>query len=356
MSVIEKKVDITLKDSKASLSSSLNFYVNDKIRLAFNIQEYDFDLVNGYSRTRKLRSVKPLAGTLGIETPSGIDTLEYVSVEGNTIYFELDNNYTKDAGTYKAQLFLTSTEGYRKALPPFSFTILNTINEELDGNPSIDIGSGGTSSNNQYATKEELETKADKNHSHDYNDLTNKPNIPSVEGLATEERVNELQSTLNEHLENHPTGGGGEKEFRLIREFTLEEDTLSIDITTDENGEPFELSEVYIFSQAWSTKSGGAEFSIRLNKDWSLQFIHGKALENGLTRVICSKFEIIDGMLLNDWTQHPGYANLTVTRYGTQTTLAKHPRTDSIKEIYLHLNNASGYNLLKGSCFKIVGR
>ena len=41
----------------------------------------------------------------------------------------------------------------------------------------------------KYATKEELETKADKEHTHDYNDITNAPEIPSIEGLATEDYV-----------------------------------------------------------------------------------------------------------------------------------------------------------------------
>ena len=41
----------------------------------------------------------------------------------------------------------------------------------------------------KYATKEELETKANKEHTHDYNDITNAPEIPSIEGLATEDYV-----------------------------------------------------------------------------------------------------------------------------------------------------------------------
>ena len=53
----------------------------------------------------------------------------------------------------------------------------------------------------KYATKEELETKADKEHKHDYNDITNTPTIPSIEGLATEEYVDTA-------IENAQLSGG----------------------------------------------------------------------------------------------------------------------------------------------------
>ena len=52
------------------------------------------------------------------------------------------------------------------------------------------IKKNGTSIDTEkYATKEELETKADKEHTHSYNDITNAPEIPSIEGLATEDYV-----------------------------------------------------------------------------------------------------------------------------------------------------------------------
>ena len=48
----------------------------------------------------------------------------------------------------------------------------------------------------------ELEIKADKSElfSGDYNDLTNKPEIPSIEGLATEELVNNLNNDIVESI------------------------------------------------------------------------------------------------------------------------------------------------------------
>ena len=53
----------------------------------------------------------------------------------------------------------------------------------------------------KYATKEELETKADKEHTHDYNDIANAPTIPSIDGLATEEYVDTA-------IANAQLGGG----------------------------------------------------------------------------------------------------------------------------------------------------
>src|SRR5574344_914740 len=53
----------------------------------------------------------------------------------------------------------------------------------------------------KYATKEELETKAEKEHTHDYNDITNAPTIPSIEGLATEDYVDTA-------IANAQLGGG----------------------------------------------------------------------------------------------------------------------------------------------------
>ena len=48
-----------------------------------------------------------------------------------------------------------------------------------------------------YATKAELNDKANANHTHSYNNLLDKPTIPSVEGLATEAYVNEAINNMD---------------------------------------------------------------------------------------------------------------------------------------------------------------
>lgn len=139
LNALEKKVVLTVRGLKTKLDSPLNFYVNDKVRLAITIKEFDYELVSGYSRSKKLKTVTPLEGTLSIDTPFGIDSIEHVDIIDEVIYFELDNKYTGCAGTYNAQLFLKSVDEYQKAIPPFSFTVNNTINEELDGNTRKDV-------------------------------------------------------------------------------------------------------------------------------------------------------------------------------------------------------------------------
>ena len=139
MGVLETKVTITVNGLKAKLSNSLDFYVNDKVRLAIALKEFKYELVSGYSKSKSIETITPLDGVLSIETPFGVDTLKKVDVRGNYIYFELDDVFTGCTGTYNAQLFLTSVGGYQKALPPFSFTVHNTINEDLDGNTRKDV-------------------------------------------------------------------------------------------------------------------------------------------------------------------------------------------------------------------------
>lgn len=139
MNALEKKIILTVNGLQTKLNNPLNFYVNDKVRLAFTIKEFDYEVVSNYSRSRTLKTITPLEGILSIETPFGIDDIEHVDIINDVIYFELDNKYTGCAGTYNAQLFLTSDNGYQKALPPFSFTVNNTINEGLDGNTRKDV-------------------------------------------------------------------------------------------------------------------------------------------------------------------------------------------------------------------------
>lgn len=61
----------------------------------------------------------------------------------------------------------------------------------------------------QLATKMELQTKANAIHTHSYNDLSDKPTIPSVEGLATEKYVDD--AIANAQL------SGGETEVDLTK-------------------------------------------------------------------------------------------------------------------------------------------
>ena len=134
MNALEKEVILTIDGLQSKLNKPLTFYVNDKVRLAFTVKEFDYVLVNGYSKSKTLNTLTPMGGILSIETSFGVDTIEPVDIIGDNIYFELDSKYTGCAGKYNAQLFFMNEDGYQKAMPPFSFTVHNTINEDLDGN------------------------------------------------------------------------------------------------------------------------------------------------------------------------------------------------------------------------------
>lgn len=264
MSIIEKKIDLTVKDLKISLSSPLGFYVNDKVRLAFTIKEYDFEITSGTSRRRVLRTVQPVEGTLSIETPEGVDHLENVSIEGDIIYFDLDSKFTGGVGTYQAQLFLKSSEGYRKALPPFSFSVSNTINEGLDQGNIIQGGGGSSVDISGLATKEELNLKADKDHTHQAGEVVfadgetiqekfNNGGLGGggssidISGLATKEELKTLEDILNDHLENHPSGGGSNSWQEIwVEDIVLDTPVRSISKDVDKSLKQF--SEVMILA------------------------------------------------------------------------------------------------------------
>lgn len=141
MGVLEKNITITVNSNsnKVKLSTPLIFYVNDKVLISFSIKELDYILHNGYSKSTTVKTVLPKGGFLSVETPLGIDELEAVSISEDKIYFELDSKYTSCVGKYGLQLFLSTSSGYQKAIPPFSFTVENTINEDLDGIPKKEV-------------------------------------------------------------------------------------------------------------------------------------------------------------------------------------------------------------------------
>lgn len=62
--------------------------------------------------------------------------------------------------------------------------------------------------------------------------------------------------------------GGGNAEFRLIRSITLEDQTDRIDVTADDGGNPFELTEVYVSVEAQSYADTYQEVAFLPNGLW----------------------------------------------------------------------------------------
>lgn len=76
--------------------------------------------------------------------------------------------------------YITESELNAKGLATETF-VTNKIAEASLSGGDVDLSG--------YATKEELSKKSDKTHNHSYNDLTDKPTIPSLDGYATESFV-----------------------------------------------------------------------------------------------------------------------------------------------------------------------
>jgi hypothetical protein len=75
----------------------------------------------------------------------------------------------------------------------------------------------------------------------------------------TEEMTQSVGVDETGGLWTKPSGGGsgGDSKLRLIREITLTEDTYTIDVNTDSDGNPFELTEVVIYGMTQGTASLG---------------------------------------------------------------------------------------------------
>ena len=87
---LSKTISLTVNDYDIKLSSNIKFYQNDQLKLIFEINEYGIELANGVKVTA-LMPVTPLSGTLFIETPLGVDSIESMIVENNTVTFYLSS-------------------------------------------------------------------------------------------------------------------------------------------------------------------------------------------------------------------------------------------------------------------------
>ena len=135
--LIENFCTLTVKDYITKVSTPIKLYVNDKVRLRFKLQEYG--LVEGTVNTRELRSIIPVACKMTIQKPLGLDTVEEATVDGDTVYIDIDSKYTATAGVNLLQIHLKTNKDYQRTLPPIKFEVRNTINEEMDGRPLEEV-------------------------------------------------------------------------------------------------------------------------------------------------------------------------------------------------------------------------
>lgn len=128
---LSKKIGLTVNGFNISLSSPIQLYVRDSLRLIFTVNEYGID-INQRIKTARLLPIEPLRSKLYIETPNGTDTIEDTEIVGNEITFELLPNHTAIAGIYKLQLVLFADNGNKITLPEFTYEVKKSINQDAD--------------------------------------------------------------------------------------------------------------------------------------------------------------------------------------------------------------------------------
>ena len=102
---------------------------------------------------------------------------------------------------YTHQDLIFNDEGTGLSQQLESFATKDFVNDSIS-NAQLNNGSGSSVNQDLSEIRTELEKKANKSDlkavatSGSYNDLTNKPSIPSIQGLATEDFVNNMLSGL----------------------------------------------------------------------------------------------------------------------------------------------------------------
>ena len=237
---LSKKVVLTVSGYKISLSDSLQFYQNDQLKLIFEINKYGIDVASSFTH-KTLMPLQPLTATLFIETPLGVDSIESANIEDNAVTFYLTSNQTQHIGTSTMQIKLTDDDGCQITLPSFTFEVQkniydnavhvsgllladangNTISDEngntvnttattetskqikdfalktgISGQEDILVQDNGVTKRiksnelidsvdlSNYATKAELNNKADKTHTHTKSQITDL-NIPTKTSQLT---------------------------------------------------------------------------------------------------------------------------------------------------------------------------
>ena len=136
--MLSKRIEITIMDYTATLSSKISFYKNDEIDLIFNIRE--FGIVKnegGWGGAKpRLMHLTALSAKLLFETPVGLDSVETATIHGNDIIFRLTSDQTKYVGVSKMQIVLYDEDGCKVTIPEFPFEIKASINKEWDGEDS----------------------------------------------------------------------------------------------------------------------------------------------------------------------------------------------------------------------------
>lgn len=128
--MLTKTTKIVVKDYTITLDTPLRFYKEDSLLLYFKIEEFGLVVQDSGATTYSTAPLFPERAFLFVETPNNTDSIEAVTIDGNSVCFELTAKYTINLGKSRMQIVLLDEES-RKALPPFEFEVQPII---YDGN------------------------------------------------------------------------------------------------------------------------------------------------------------------------------------------------------------------------------
>ena len=165
-----------------------------------------------------------------------------------------------------------------------------------------------------------------------------------------------------------PSGGGGDNPLRLIKTVTLAETVKSITVDTDNDGDAFSLSEIYIITNVTNSEGQTEATSVGLDingKALSLvgttaqmNFGCGKTGESGrnwLWLMSLNPLRVLHGT----WVAANSSSGKTVQCWQTNEFNATNPNPYSVGEKITSINIygvASKHYLAAGSQFRIYGR
>ena len=152
-----------------------------------------------------------------------------------------------------------------------------------------------------------------------------------------------------------PSGGGG-RDSRLICDITLSEDAYSIEITSDLDGNSFELSEVWIFYEGSGTHTKNTYLSVSSVENPSKRWI---SIPEGTSQSGTSRKGCVHGVLMAPGIIRGDTVALNSNSGPYPNSAYNEPVSayeDKITSIKLFTNNALSYAFVAGFRVRVYGR
>ena len=165
-----------------------------------------------------------------------------------------------------------------------------------------------------------------------------------------------------------PSGGSGDNPFRLIKTVTLAETVKSITVDTDDDGNTFSLSEIYIITNVTNSEDQTVATNVGVNingKDLSgigttatMSILCGKTGESGrnwIWLMSLNPLRVLHGTWITSNTSTGKAVQCYQTNELTSDRLNPYSVGEKITSIYIGGMTSTSY-LAAGSKFRIYGR